>query len=58
MAGHRRRRPDIVAIMKPVEGKTITFEEVKAFCKDRLSHYKVPLEVIIGNIPRNRPARS
>ena len=31
-----------MAWIKPKEGVTITEEEIRAFCKDRIAHYKVP----------------
>ena len=31
-----------MAWIKPKEGITITEEEIRAFCKDRIAHYKVP----------------
>ena len=33
---------EIMAWIKPKEGVTITEEEIRAFCKDRIAHYKVP----------------
>ena len=33
---------EIMAWIKPKEGITITEEEIRAFCKDRIAHYKVP----------------
>ena len=43
----------IVAVVTPVEGATVTLEEIKEFCRERLSHYKVPHELLIRSIPRN-----
>lgn len=43
----------IVAVVTPVEGATITLDQVKKFCGERVSHYKIPHELIIGPIPRN-----
>ncbi len=42
-----------VAVVTPVEGATVTLEEIKEFCRERLSHYKVPHELLIRSIPRN-----
>ena len=33
---------EIMAWIKPKEGITITEEEIRSFCKDRIAHYKVP----------------
>ena len=33
---------EIMAWIKPKEGVTLTEEEIRAFCKDRIAHYKVP----------------
>ena len=33
---------EIMAWIKPKEGVTITEEEIRAFCKERIAHYKVP----------------
>ena len=33
---------EIMAWIKPKEGVTITEEEIRAFCKDRIAHYKIP----------------
>ena len=31
-----------MAWIKPKEGVTITEEEIRDFCKDRIAHYKIP----------------
>ncbi len=36
-----------------MKGATVTLEEIKEFCRERLSHYKVPHELLIRSIPRN-----
>ena len=33
---------EIMAWIKPKEGVTITEEEIRDFCKDRIAHYKIP----------------
>ena len=33
---------EIMAWIKPKEGVTLTEEELRAFCKDRIAHYKIP----------------
>lgn len=52
-------RPDeqygesIIAVVTTNEDAMITLEEVKAFCRERISDYKVPHDLIIRDIPRN-----
>ncbi len=52
-----RHHPDfgesIVAVITPKEGATITLAQVKEFCADRISDYKIPHDLVIGAIPRN-----
>jgi fatty-acyl-CoA synthase len=52
-----RPHPDfgesIVAVITPRDGASISLDEVKDFCADRISAYKIPHDVIIGSIPRN-----
>jgi len=36
---------EVVAIIVPQPGETLTLEEVKEFCKERLASYKAPREV-------------
>lgn len=52
-----RKHPEfgesIVAVITPNEGATVTLDDVKTFCQDRISGYKVPHDVVIGQIPRN-----
>lgn len=33
---------EIMAWVKPKEGKTLTLEEIKSFCEGQIAHYKVP----------------
>lgn len=33
---------EIMAWIKPKEGVTITEEELRDFCKERIAHYKIP----------------
>ena len=40
------------AVIKVKEGKTLTQEEVVAFCED-LPRYKIPRQIIFGDVPRN-----
>lgn len=50
---HAEYGESIVAVVTPVEGATITLDEIKEFCRARVSHYKVPHDLIIRSIPRN-----
>jgi fatty-acyl-CoA synthase len=43
----------IVAVVTPIDGKTITLDQIKTFCKEQVSSYKVPHELIVRTIPRN-----
>lgn len=44
----------IVAVVVPVEGREVTLEGVRSFCKERISSYKVPHELlVVAAIPRN-----
>ena len=52
-----RPHPDygesIVAVLTPREGATVTLEDVRAFCADKIAGYKIPHDVVTGPIPRN-----
>jgi fatty-acyl-CoA synthase len=52
-----RPHPDygesIVAVIAPREGVTVTLEDVKAFCADKIARYKIPHDLVVGTIPRN-----
>ena len=52
-----RPHPDygesIVAVVTPFDGATITLEEIQGFCRERISDYKIPHDLIIRPIPRN-----
>lgn len=42
------------AIIVPLPGKTITFEEIKEFCADKLAKYKTPKSIVVlDELPRN-----
>ncbi|WP_028847516.1 class I adenylate-forming enzyme family protein [Thermocrispum agreste] len=43
----------IVAVISPREGARVTLEDVKKFCDGKISAYKVPHDVVLGDIPRN-----
>ena len=52
-----RPHPDygesIIAVISPREGATVTLDDIKAFCVDRIAQYKIPHDLIVGTIPRN-----
>ncbi len=52
-----RPHPDygesIVAVVTPVDGATITLEQIQDFCRERISDYKIPHDPIVRPIPRN-----
>jgi fatty-acyl-CoA synthase len=50
---HPEYGESIVAVVTPVEGATVTLDQIKEFCRERLSHYKVPHDLVIRSIPRN-----
>ncbi len=50
---HPEYGESIVAVVTPVEGATVTLDQIKEFCRERLSHYKVPHELLLRSIPRN-----
>jgi acyl-CoA synthetase (AMP-forming)/AMP-acid ligase II len=43
----------IVAVITTRAGTTVTPEGVKVFCADRIAHYKIPYDLVIGTIPPN-----
>ncbi len=43
----------VVAVVNPLPGHTVTLEELRAFGASLISDYKLPRELIIGDIPRN-----
>jgi fatty-acyl-CoA synthase len=42
--------PKVFATLKP--GRTVTADELIAFCRDRLSRFKVPKAVEFGDLPK------
>lgn len=50
---HPEAGESIVAVITPQSGETISLEEVKEFCKDKISSYKIPHVVILTAVPRN-----
>jgi fatty-acyl-CoA synthase len=52
-----RPHPDygesIVAVVTPREGTTLTLDELRGFCADRIADFKLPHALVIGAVPRN-----
>lgn len=52
-----RPHPDygesIVAVVTPREGTTVTLEDLKEFCADKIARYKIPHDLVLGPVPRN-----
>jgi acyl-CoA synthetase (AMP-forming)/AMP-acid ligase II len=52
-----RPHPDygesIVAVVTLRAGTSLTLADVKAFCADKIAHYKIPHDLVVGTIPRN-----
>ena len=40
------------AFITPREGAALTAEEVIAFCRDRIAHFKAPRHVEFGDLPK------
>ena len=49
---HERLGEIAAAIIEPVEGQTLTEEEIEAFCED-MPRYKRPRKIIFAEVPRN-----
>lgn len=52
-APHEVYGESILAVCTLAEGQELTLDDLKAFCADRISHYKVPHGLVISAIPRN-----
>ena len=50
---HETYGESIVAQVTLREGATLTLAELQDFCTDKISHYKIPHDLIVGQIPRN-----
>src|SRR5699024_10525143 len=50
---HETYGESIVAQVTLREGATLTLSELQEFCTDKISHYKIPHDLIVGEIPRN-----
>jgi fatty-acyl-CoA synthase/feruloyl-CoA synthase len=56
-----RAHPDygesIVAVITVREGATVTLDDVKAFCSDKIARYKIPHDLVVATIPRNQSGK-
>lgn len=43
----------IVAVVTLRDGASMTLVELREYCSEHLSHYKIPHELVVGEIPRN-----
>ncbi|MDN5893213.1 MAG: AMP-binding protein [Nocardioides sp.] len=50
---HETFGESIVAVCTLAEGTELTLAELKEFCAERISSYKVPHELVVAEIPRN-----
>ena len=50
---HEQYGESIIAVVRPNDGATVTLDEIRAFCRNRISGYKIPHELVISDIPRN-----
>lgn len=50
---HETYGESIVAVVTPREGATVTLEQLRDFCADKISNYKMPHELVVATIPRN-----
>jgi long-chain acyl-CoA synthetase len=50
---HERLVEATCAVVEPLEGETLTEEEIRAYCEQNLPRYKRPYLIIIDKVPRN-----
>ena len=51
---HTEYGESIVAVVVPRGGRTVTLEDVRGFCRERIASYKLPHDlIVIDTIPRN-----
>jgi acyl-CoA synthetase (AMP-forming)/AMP-acid ligase II len=50
---HERLVEAACAVVEPVEGETLTEEEVRGYCDENLPRYKRPYRIVIDKVPRN-----
>jgi fatty-acyl-CoA synthase len=44
---HEKWGEQVIAVIVPREGETVTLEEIAAFCKGKIASYKVPKDIIL-----------
>jgi len=50
---HERLVEATCAVVEPLEGETLTEEEIRLYCEVNLPRYKRPYRIIIDKVPRN-----
>ncbi|TWP34115.1 class I adenylate-forming enzyme family protein [Leekyejoonella antrihumi] len=50
---HELYGESIVAVITLRDGGSMTLAQLQEFCSDKLSHYKIPHDMVLGAIPRN-----
>jgi len=50
---HETYGESIVAVVTLREGASLSLAELREFCSDKISHYKIPHELVVATIPRN-----
>lgn len=55
---HPEYGESIVAVVTPAEGAEITLADVRAYCAEHLAHFKIPHDLVIGEIPRNASGKA
>jgi acyl-CoA synthetase (AMP-forming)/AMP-acid ligase II len=50
---HDRLVEVTAAVIEPLEGESLTEEEIRAYCEEHLPRYKRPYRIIIDKVPRN-----
>jgi len=50
---HETYGESIVAVVTLREDASLSLEELREFCSDKISHYKIPHELVVSTIPRN-----
>ena len=50
---HERLVEVACAVITPLEGETLTEEEIRAYCDQNLPRYKRPYRIVFDKVPRN-----
>jgi acyl-CoA synthetase (AMP-forming)/AMP-acid ligase II len=50
---HDRLVEATCAVIDPLEGESLTEEEIRAYCEEHLPRYKRPYRIVIDKVPRN-----